>query len=263
MEDEEREPQTRDLRAPLRVSAPPVRRRLRWLTGSIAVVTLLLFGIATWYAYVLGIRAGTDGQVPVVRSDQKPEKVRPDQPGGMNVPNQDKTVYDRLQPEQGSKQVEQMLPPPEEPVARPKEQSAPASPAPAESKQPETKATETKPAETKPAEKKTAEQKATGAPTPITPAAQPKAPQTASAGGYRVQLAALKSSEDAEKTIARLKSSYGDLLGNVPLSVQRADLGEKGIYYRVQSGPMSDGATAKSLCDSLRSRNVGCIVVRP
>lgn len=279
MEDDELEPQPRDLRAPLRLTTPP-RRRFRWLTGAIAAVTLVLFGVATWYAYVLGIRAGTGDQAPLVRSEQKPEKVRPDQPGGMNVPHQDKTVYDRVQPENGEKQVEQMLPPPEEPVDRPKEQASsapaeskgaepkpgdqkPAEPKAAEPKPAEQKAQEQKPAAQKPGEKKAAESKATGAPTPVTPPSM-KAPQTAGAGGgYRVQLGALKTEEEAAKAIAKLKSANADLLGGVPLAVQRADLGEKGTYYRVQSGSLGDGAAAKALCDSLRGRNVGCIVVRP
>lgn len=280
MEDDELEPTPRDLRAPLRLTTPP-RRRFRLLTGAIAAVTLVLFAVAIWYAYVLGIHAGTGDQAPLVRSDQKPEKVRPDQPGGMAVPNQDKTVYDRVQPETNAKQPEQLLPPPEEPVARPKEQAPaegaappesksaeakPSEPKAAEQKAPETKPAETKPAEQKPAqkpvEKKAAEQKATGAPTPVTPPAM-KAPQTASAGGYRVQLGALRSEEEAAKAIAKLKSSNADLLGQVALTAQRADLGEKGTYYRVQSGPLGDQAAAKALCDSLRSRNVGCIVVRP
>lgn len=253
MENDEFSSRDRDLRASPR---PPSSRRggVRWVTGAIAAVTLVLFAVATWYAYVLGIRAGSGDQPPLIRADKKPEKARPEQPGGMNVPHQDKTVYDRVAPENGEKQVEQMLPPPEEPVARPKEPSAPPAAA-APGAPAETKAAETKTAEQKPGGKKPAEPKAAG---PSAPAAPPSA-----SGGYRVQLAALESEEAAAQTIARLKSANADLLRNVPLAVQRADLGEKGIYYRVQSAPLGDGAAAKALCDSLRSRNVGCLIVRP
>ncbi len=262
MENDEFSPQGRDLRATLRT--PSSRRGgFRWLTSVIAAITLVLFGVATWYAYVLGIRAGSGDQPPLIRADKKPEKVRPEQPGGMNVPHQDKTVYDRVAPENGEKQVEQMLPPPEEPVARPKEPSAPpaaaAPSAPAETKTPETKAAEAKTPEQKPSGKKAAEPKAASSSTPAAPPSAAEKP----AGGYRVQLAALESEEAAAQTIARLKSSHADLLRDLPLTIQRADLGAKGIYYRVQSAPVGDGAAAKALCESLRGRNVGCLIVRP
>ena len=237
------------------------------MTGAIAAVSLVLFGVATWYAYVLGIRAGSGDQPPLIRADKKPDKVRPDQPGGMNVPHQDKTVYDRVAPENGEKQVEQMLPPPEEPVARPTEPSAPSAAAgpstSAETKAPDSKPAETKPAEQKPNGKKAAAPKAAAPSIAAAPPSAAEKPAQTASGGYRVQLAALESEEAAAQTIARLKSSNADLLGNVPLAIQRADLGAKGIYYRVQSAPVGDAAAAKALCDSLRGRKVGCLIVRP
>jgi cell division septation protein DedD len=253
----------RDLRAPLRLMPP--RRRFRWLTGAIAGLALALFGFATWYAYVLGIRAGSGDQVPLVRSDQKPEKVRPQEPGGMNVPHQDKTVYDRVAPEVIEKPAEQLLPPAEEPVARPKEQAAQppsAQPSAPPSAPVENKGAEVKLPEQKPSEKKAAETKPetkTGTPAP---SAAPKVALGAG-GPYRVQIGAFRSEAEAAAAIAKLKSAHADLLGNVALTAQRADLGEKGIYYRVQSGVLGEGASDKSLCESLRKRNVGCLIVRP
>ena len=48
--------------------------------------------------------------------------------------------------------------------------------------------------------------------------------------------------------------------GSIPLI--RADLGEKGIYYRILTGPVADQAAAERICGELKQRSVGCIVAR-
>ena len=49
----------------------------------------------------------------------------------------------------------------------------------------------------------------------------------------------------------------------LPLLMKRADLGDKGVFYRLQAGPLSDAAAAETLCGKLKQRNVGCLIVRP
>ena len=113
---------------------PPRRARKPWIKGAIAGVVLVIFGAGTWYAYSIGMRTGSEGSAPLIRADQRPTKVKPDDPGGMAVPHQDKTIFDRVKPGDESKKVEQLLPPPEEPVARPKkppQQAAAPTPPPA------------------------------------------------------------------------------------------------------------------------------------
>lgn len=286
------------------------RRRKPWIKGVITAVVLVGFGVGTWYAYSIGIRAGSEGAAPLIRADQRPTKVKPDDPGGMTVPHQDKTIFDRVKSGDEGKKVEQLLPPPEEPVARPKkappqQQAAAPEPAPAPPPSaapapapvpapstlpaaapppaPEAKApaTETKPAETRTAnppsaapqthaaaQAPTAAQLA--APPPIAktqptpaPAAATPAVAPAKGGAYKVQIASVPSQEQAEKEWTKAKSANSDLLGALSPSIQRADLGAKGIYYRVQAGPLADDAAAKSLCSSLQARKIGCLVVRP
>ena len=288
-----------------RVDEPASTRRQRrpWIKGVVAGVVLVVFGAGTWYAYSIGMRTGSEGAAPLIRADQRPTKVKPDDPGGMNVPHQDKTIFDRVKPGDDSKKVEQLLPPPEEPVARPKkppQQAAAPTPAPAAPTTPPPAAAPPTPApaptptpapEAKaPAadakapqpEPPTAAQLAAPPPIATTPTPAPQAapkpaetPKTASAtpvptaaapaknGNYKVQIASVPSQEQAEKEWAKAKAANGDLLGSLTMSIQRADLGAKGIYYRVQAGPLSDDAAAKTLCSSLQSRKIGCLVVRP
>ena len=82
--------------------------------------------------------------------------------------------------------------------------------------------------------------------------------------GPRVQLAAFRSSERAEIGWGRIVEAQQDLLGALKHWVVRVDLGaEKGIFHRLQVGPLADAATAKALCEKLHAREQGCLVVAP
>ncbi|MGB0670916.1 MAG: SPOR domain-containing protein, partial [Rhodospirillales bacterium] len=61
----------------------------------------------------------------------------------------------------------------------------------------------------------------------------------------------------------RLSTANSDLLGGLDLNVVRADLGAKGVFYRLRAGPLGTSADATALCDALKARKVGCMVIRP
>jgi len=92
---------------------------------------------------------------------------------------------------------------------------------------------------------------------PAEPAAKPD-------GGTptRIQLASLRTPDEARDEWARLKRENGDLLGKFTAVAVRADLGERGIYYRVEAGPVGDKAAAIKLCKALKDRGLGCTLVR-
>lgn len=59
-----------------------------------------------------------DQPPPVIAADQTPFKLRPENPGGLVIPHQDKLVYGRIMPEQ-QQSVEHLLPQPEQPMDLP------------------------------------------------------------------------------------------------------------------------------------------------
>ncbi|PWC77910.1 SPOR domain-containing protein [Azospirillum sp. TSH64] len=104
---------------------------------------------------------------------------------------------------------------------------------------------------------------AKAAPQPAKPApATASAPAAGGGSGWRVQLASVRSEGEAAAEWRRLAGRHPDALGGLSMQVARVDLGEKGIFYRVQ-GAGADEARAKSACAQLRAQNVGCVVVRP
>ncbi|QCG96179.1 SPOR domain-containing protein [Azospirillum sp. TSA2s] len=106
--------------------------------------------------------------------------------------------------------------------------------------------------------------KAAPQPAKAAPAAMP-APTPAvvgGSGGWRVQLASVRSEGEAAAEWRRLAGRHSDALGGLSMHVAKVDLGPKGVFYRVQ-GAGADEARAKSVCAQLRAQNVGCVVVRP
>ncbi len=43
----------------------------------------------------------------------------------------------------------------------------------------------------------------------------------------------------------------------------RADLGRRGIFYRLRAGPVGDRKAAAAICRTLAKRKLGCMVVKP
>ncbi len=238
--------------------------------------------------------AGT-GSAPMILAPKFALKEKPSDPGGMKVPDRDKLVYDRMAGDQGAGgagQVERLLPPPETPIEPPKEMTeqapqalepktavaaapvpAPPPAAPAASVAPSAPEPAAQPVAKaqpapQPAPKPVAEPvKAKPAPTPtptLAPAAPTVAKATGKAGqGYMIQLSAVRNEANAKSEWARLVKKHGDVLGGLELVIQRADLGAKGVFYRVRGGWFANRGEAKAVCAELAKRNVGCLIAKP
>lgn len=60
-----------------------------------------------------------DASVPLIVASTEPWKVRPDDPGGMEIPNQGTLIYETLNTADPEEAPERILPPPEEPMSPP------------------------------------------------------------------------------------------------------------------------------------------------
>jgi hypothetical protein len=60
-----------------------------------------------------------------------------------------------------------------------------------------------------------------------------------------------------------MRTAYPDLFGPLPLHVERADRGAKGIWFRVRAGAFPEKGQAAALCQELIRRGEGdCLVVQ-
>jgi len=85
---------------------------------------------------------------------------------------------------------------------------------------------------------------------------------SAAASGYLVQLASMGSEETAQRHWELLRSRNAELLGDMTLTLEEANLGSRGTFYRLQVGPFPNEATAEDMCLQLQANSQDCLVVR-
>ncbi|MDG4721631.1 MULTISPECIES: SPOR domain-containing protein [Thalassospira] len=258
----------------------------------LAVVAGGLGGAGYWF-YHQGQPIQDDGKLPILLPDPSPIKLRPEDPGGMEVPHRNTTVYDQLNDvDPDANVVLQELPDmPRAPevVATPKAPETTASvdswsegavEATPDAVNPSAsidataatssdavsapdiakpEMTDAEKALAAAAERDAETQKATK---PVAPASTPQS-AAVSLNDFRIQLASVRDESGAAAEWKRLSSKNKDLLASLQMFVQRTDLGGKGVFYRLQAGPLTDASAAEKLCGDLKQRNVGCLIVRP
>ena len=79
-------------------------------------------------------------------------------------------------------------------------------------------------------------------------------------GGYVVQVSSQRSEEDALASYRALQSRFPDVLGSHAPIIKRADLGDKGAFYRAVVGPFATSDEAAQFCSVLRTAGGYCIV---
>jgi cell division septation protein DedD len=90
----------------------------------------------------------------------------------------------------------------------------------------------------------------------------PTAPAPAAGGGYLVQISSQKSEADAQASFRALQGKFPTVLGSRSPLIKRADLGEKGVYYRAMVGPFGSPDEASQFCGNLKTAGGQCVVQR-
>lgn len=279
----------------------PKKRSLSLIVPLLITMIVMTGGVTiAWYSYTAGIKEGSEGAAPLLKP-KGPMKVAPENPGGLAIPHQDKTVFNSLDGRGKEKGVERLLPPPEKPMSIPVKPVP--SPAVTPSETPAGSGSRVRAAD------RAGDGRAVGKPVPLTPggarSAQPvppktpvpsagltapkpqpvtpkstKAPPTAqktaratpetkpakpavSAGkAFRIQIGSVSSDVQGKKYWDSQSVKHGDLFGKLSLNLQKATIKGK-VFYRIQGGPLPSRAAATGLCQKLKARKIGCIVVPP
>jgi SPOR domain len=263
---------------------PPARRR--GLVAVAALVGLAVLGTGGVFAYrSLSGPSGSTASVPIIKAPDAPAKVAPPAQAADTQPG--KQIYDRVSDKgQGDK----LAPAQEEPIdvkagnprsgiggllaanppgnaaaqppAQPQAAPAPAGPEPKKVKtvpiRPDQTTGTTPPARaTAPAPNASAPMRITGNQPQTPPARNP-----AVEGGFVVQVASQRSEADAQASFRSLQTKYPSVLGARQAIIRKADLGEKGTFYRAQIGPFATMEQANELCSSLKSAGGQCVVAK-
>jgi len=82
------------------------------------------------------------------------------------------------------------------------------------------------------------------------------------ASGYLVQVAARQSRKEALRAFNDLQLRFPQMLGGMAPEVLRADLGQRGIWFRIGIGPMAQQSAAVDFCRQLKSQGGDCLIRR-
>ena len=255
--------------------------RRGWLFLAASAVVFVLFVAVVYNTFQLGVRERDSS--PLIAADAEPYRVTPDDPGGYQAPDQDLSVTALREGGQGeSADAEADTPAParvvsEEPADPPardmpalrvEQADADALDEPAERPAPaEAAATEPEDLPAPDPASQPAPARADPAPQPAAdsaPASRPSAEtgEASRSGQYVAQIAAYRSSADAEAGWLNFVSRYPDLaIGRAP-DIQRADLGERGVFHRLRIAGFGAREEAAAYCRTLQDRGQACLVAR-
>jgi cell division protein FtsN len=218
------------------------------------LVVLAAFAGVVWLAYNQGVERGSAGATRIIAAPEGPIRTEPaatENPSALA----DLSIYDKPaapeQAAQNSRLAVAAAPPPAPPSANtPQVRSAsdiaavrPATPAAAPQAAPRV-------APPPPV--------AEAAPVQTASASPPAAPPASR--GIFLQIGAYESEALAEGAWKTFQTRYSEVTGTLAQDVQRADLGQRGIWYRLRAGPFSDRASAVAACERLKARGGNCFV---
>lgn len=270
-----------------------------------------------------GSSSAITGEPPLIKATNEPIKVQPQNPGGVEIPNQNKQIYERSNQNAETKVVNRAEQPvdvkqavrmnaeatgatagapaanglnlgeprkvrtvtirPDGTVAQaedgaakpttvaaaspamtmpaagqpqPAPQPKPAASTPAIASAPKPVPAAETPSE--PSSQQKPQRVASAQPTPVAPAAATPA-ETASVGGFAVQLGLAPTEGGAQKALAGFQKKFPDLEGQ-PALIRKAEVNGNTIY-RVRVGPMSRD-DASTLCSKLQGQGGQCFVAK-
>ncbi|MFN9001356.1 MAG: SPOR domain-containing protein [Holosporales bacterium] len=266
------------------------RRIVRYslIAGSVVGLIGGVYGFASLFS------AKQTTEVPIVKAEAGPVKIRMEGDEGKAVPHQEKTIYNQLAAQDAPSTGETLLPEPEQPVAH--------TPALGEdflshldesesSSVVKNELTAAPLEDVRPEQDQQAspegDQKIDLAHSPSKPAisvavaAEEEAPlnvmgehvekkkqttaKAAPKAKYGVQLAAMRTQEAADQEWQRLKKMprVGALLRTLKPNFERIDLGAaRGVRYRLWVAAENEEA-ARKFCQALRSLGIDCLLKRP
>jgi len=247
---------------------------LYWAIGGLVLV--LVAGVGGFF-YFYGPQDSA-AEIFEIRPTPTPVKVRPENPGGLQIAGTDKVIYDRTSAHK-AEVMEKLFPEPEQPVAPPPEQvlsveemmppvpqeieeiSAAIEPeavsvpvaetrevveepvAPAIQDQPVAAPQETKPIEAV-------------EPEPVVvPAPKPTTPKDA----WRAQLLSSSSEAKVEKAWKGILKKHKALLSDMPYQIVPVVIPGKGTFYRLQVGSFNSADQVRELCAKLKKQKQECI----
>ncbi|MBQ4472223.1 MAG: SPOR domain-containing protein [Alphaproteobacteria bacterium] len=233
-----------------------------------------------------------ESEIVVISPTPIPVKIRPENPGGLNIPDTDKVVYHRVAEGAPEPVAETLFPEQEQPVmpteviepeikeealidmeVAPEAPEVVASVEPVAEVQEETERVEQVVESEKPAkeEPKKVEIAAIPPVPPVKPTAvqekvakteEPKAAKKTAANTWHAQLLSSASKAKVESSWKQIAKKQAALLSDMPYQIVSATIPGKGTFWRLQVGEFSTKEQVVNLCEKLKKKKQECIPVK-
>jgi len=260
-----------------RPTPPPLKSEKSKSFGLKISIFIGIFGLVSisglvWFALNQGDLIGERQDLPLVKAENSPIRVKPDNPGGLEVPNRDRLILKNLETANPSKLgvPEKLIPRAESPIFTNNKESSLAAPdnekiskdKGVEQKQEKIKTSKLKrkSSELKKSEgynKGQDEKRQKNKPLTI----ETKQEVISKAATHRVQLASLAKQKAADKFWKQMKKKHPTLFGEMLGRVVKIKLKSKGTFYRVQGDAISRN-TAEKICKIMKTKKQACLVVK-
>lgn len=275
------------------------KRKAVWTGVCAGVVIAGVVSYMTFGRYV-SLYSSANGDLPLIKAETGAFGMRPETPGGMDVPNQDKLIYERLR-ENDDVRVEKLLPAPEKPYFPPEEEIVEKSADETSSDQaaknekendetptslevasttmidengervevmfrtiPETQAQgQVEKVRAENEEKKQAKQEKN---TEVSKSSKEKETvkkeeKTVLKERFAVQLVSTKSKESSESEWKRLSKKHAEILKDLPHSISEIKT-SSAVFFRLRAGDFETREKAAPVCEKLKAKKQECLVVK-
>jgi hypothetical protein len=248
---------------------------------TLAIGVLIVFAAVVWNTYRQGVRP-QDGALPMVVAEAQPYKRVPDDRGGVQIDDLDRMLYDVIDgssrepvstPQTVAGRSEEFLrggPPMDlrPQSSEPETAQAPASEMPVSQddvrrvglQEAEAPALAELPSLPEVEPQSQPVQVASAA--PVEQAAPAPRFAFAKGGDYLVQISAVRSESAATDAWKRASRAHPEIFEGASMSIERADLGAKGVFFRLRAGSFGSREGAADFCSAYKSEGGDCIVVR-
>jgi len=236
-----------------------------------------IVAVAGIVALTYRLPAMEEGEIVVISPTTTPVKVLPENPGGLNIPDKDKVVYDRVAVTEPMPVVESDLPEPEQPLlprdmiepenredVSPVEEVLLPEPINEHAIDATSDAIEEPvvPVET-PSNEEVTEEKQQPVVSKEKEESQPqkKVPAQETVV-WKAQLLSSASKDKVESSWKTISKSNAALLSDMPYKIVSATIPGKGTFWRLQVGEFSTKEMALNLCEKLKKKKQDCIPVK-
>lgn len=271
-------------------SFPSMKLHLIGITVFVGILGIVLAGFFFW-----GGNQDNINEIITITTAPTVIKESPAQAGGMNIPDQDKLVYNRIRSDNVTTKVESLFPEPEKPVipqilaieentqeeefvkmnnvkavnpldepekpliVADKQVNQPATIPDSDIKTPTQPKIETT---------KTEQPKPTILPLEKSkpeqkaaiPVKQPTIQEAKNSGNiWRAQLFASNNKPAVEKAWKRILNTHKSLLSDMSYEIESAEIKGKGIFYRLKVGQFASRDMAAALCAKLKAKKQDCV----